>query len=232
VIVAATLAGFAAGLAAVPHCVGMCGPLVAFAQGDSPHSGAAIRYHLGRLVGYGLLGVAAGSTGHALAALWDPRWSAALTSWTLAVALAYTAWRLSRPQRHARPALTPLRREPRAPSLAQRVLERIPRSPGALGLATALLPCGALATGVLVAAGSGAPLSGAAAMVAFGVASGGGLVIVSALSAQLARRATSRGLRLGLAAVLVVGAVVMAVRPLSTLRGDPAECHVPPAEAS
>jgi sulfite exporter TauE/SafE len=50
-------AGAVAGLASIPHCMGMCGPLVAGVCGG-PREG--VRYQAGRTLSYGLLGGLAG----------------------------------------------------------------------------------------------------------------------------------------------------------------------------
>lgn len=226
------LAGAAAGLASIPHCGAMCGPLAGFAcsRVGGPRTSATSlwRYQLGRLVSYGAVGALAGAIGGTAATLVAGRWGAALISWSLAAALAVAAirsWQRSRPPRGAvRGTSTDAGSD--APSLFERVAARLPREPALFGAATALLPCGALAAAVGLAATAGTPLGGAVTMAAFAATSGLALFGAAWVTRQLAgvdRRAWSRVL----AVVLAVGAVMLVARPLpALLSGDEAApCH-------
>lgn len=93
-----------------------------------------------------------------------------------------------------------------------------------LGAVTVLFPCGALHAALLLAASTASPLLGAVVMVAFAAASSPSL----ALSGLVARAATTldRPTRLGLSSALVVGAVILAVRPfVSDGANDAPACH-------
>ena len=161
------------------HCVGMCGPLVAFVIG-TPEGGAAkptagqarlqAAYHLSRGMGYLLLGLAAGTAGHlvdiagVLAGL-QPL-AAGLAGATLALAgcamlAQHFGWRV--------PGLglpEPLARRLR--SLQQRALRLPPLGRAlAIGATTTLLPCGWLYAFAVLAAGTGGPWSGMWVMTAF-----------------------------------------------------------------
>lgn len=228
----ALLAGAAAGLASIPHCGAMCGPLAGFAcsrvGGPRPGTTALWRYQLGRLVSYGAVGALAGAIGGSAATLIAGRWGAALISWSLAAALAVAAirsWQRSRPPRAGARA-SAVQSGPGTPSLFERVAERLPREPALFGAATALLPCGALAAAVGLAATAGTPLGGLVTMVAFAALSGVALFGAAWVTRQLAgvdRRAWSRVL----AVVLAVGAAMLVARPLpALLTGDEAApCH-------
>lgn len=231
----ALAAGATAGLASIPHCAGMCGPLAAFAcrapSGEASQLRRVLAYQGGRLAGYTSLGVAAGALGHGLSFALSGRYLQALLSWSLAVALAVAAvraYRASRPQRalpEARPVT--LGRAPRPASLAEKLLGGVLDAPLLLGLLTALLPCGALASGLLVAAGTAEPMSGALAMVGFAVASGPALALAAWAVAKLRIVAGPGGMRLA-ALVLALGAVALIVRPIPGLRAEaPAACHSP-----
>ncbi len=232
----ALVAGATAGLASIPHCAGMCGPLAAFAcrapSGEGTQLRRMVAYQGGRLVGYTTLGAVAGALGHGLSFALPGRYVQALLSWSLALALgvaAVRAYRASRPQQ-AVPAGAPiaLGRAPRAPSLAERLLGRVLHAPLLLGLLTGLLPCGALASGLLVAAGTAAPLSGALAMSGFAVASGPALALAAWAVSKVRGVAGPVGLRLA-ALALALGAVALAVRPIPSLRSEePVSCHTPP----
>ncbi len=228
----ALLAGAAAGLASIPHCGAMCGPLAGFAcsrvGGPGPSATALWRYQLGRLVSYGAIGGLAGAIGGGAATLIAGRWGAALISWSLAAALAVAAirsWQRGRPARAVVRATQGVG-VASAPSLFERVAARLPREPALFGAATALLPCGALAAAVGLAATAGSPLGGAVTMVAFAALSGVALFGAAWVTRQLAgvdRQSWSRVL----AVVLAIGAAMLVARPLpALLSGDAAApCH-------
>jgi sulfite exporter TauE/SafE len=229
----ALFAGVTAGVASLPHCAGMCGPLAAFACRAPSGEGSSLRrmvaYQGGRLVAYTALGAGAGALGHGLSFALPGRYVQALLSWSLALALGFAAvraYRASRPPR-ARSAEAPiaLGRAPRPPSLAERLLGSVLHAPLLLGLLTALLPCGALASGLLVAAGTAHPLTGGLAMAGFAVGSGPALALAAWAVAQVRMLAGPVGLRLA-AVALALGAVVLVVRPIAGLRSDePVACH-------
>lgn len=223
VVLTAIAAGAAAGLASSAHCAAMCGPLAALAGRDAR---GALGYHGARLAAYALAGALAGGTGTLLAEVLPGRFAGALLSWTLAVALALTAWRLWRGEGAPRARLAALGRGPRR-DLASRVLGAVPRHPAVVGGLTALLPCGALYAALLVAAGSGSPLGGALSTLAFAIASALGLGAVSVLATRARRPRGPAWRSRAFAAALIVGAIVLAVRPIDALRGeDPAvSCH-------
>src|SRR5690606_6332096 len=134
-------AGALAGGLSIPHCVAMCGPLAAFAAGEKGSWRRIARYQLGRLGSYVALGIAAGSSGGALASLVAPRWAAIALSFFLAAAMVLAAVRLLGPGEARLVQLG--RRRPGTPWIA-RLLARLPREPALVGAVTALLPCGAL----------------------------------------------------------------------------------------
>jgi len=229
----ALAAGATAGLASIPHCAGMCGPLAAFAcRAPGTERGQLRRvlaYQGGRLASYTALGVAAGALGHGLAFALPGRYVQALLSWSLALALgvaAVRAYRASRPRSvHRAAAPIALGRAPRNPSLAERALGHVLHAPLLLGLLTALLPCGALASGLLVAAGTAEPLGGALAMSGFALASGPALALAAWAVAKVRGVAGPTGLRLA-ALVFALGAVALVVRAIPALRSEGAACHV------
>lgn len=206
-VVAALLAAAAAGLVSSPHCAAMCGPLAVAAceaprRSESLRAGA--RYALGRLTSYLVTGALAGALGSGLVRALRGEGVQRAVSLALAAGLALAAWRVLR----TRPA----------PALAQLGRSRArPRVPAAvMGLLTGLLPCGALASGLLIAAGAGAWWSGALAMGVFATASSPGLLAVllpaTGLRAVLGGAATPARRRVG-AAVLLVAACWVGARP-------------------
>ncbi len=74
----AVIAGAAAGLASVPHCTAMCGPLAAYACSGRPGASGQSRYQLGRFISYSVLGAIAGTLGGATAVSLPQAWGSAL----------------------------------------------------------------------------------------------------------------------------------------------------------
>jgi sulfite exporter TauE/SafE len=227
----AVIAGAAAGLASVPHCTAMCGPLAAYACSGRPGASGQGRYQLGRFISYSALGGVAGAVGGATAVSLPGAWGSALLSWSLALGLGLAAFRLWR--RPDQPLISIRTKPAQAPeSRTSRALRILGRHPFFVGLGTALLPCGALAAAVLIAASTGTPMLGAFSMLAFAVVSGVGLVGAAWVFERFSRRprpATSRVL----AVVLALGAVMFIIRPVHALRhGEAAACHAPTQDES
>lgn len=222
----AVIAGAAAGLASVPHCTAMCGPLAAYACSGQPGASGQSRYQLGRFMSYSVLGAAAGAIGGATAVSLPQAWGSALLSWSLALGLGLAALRLWRRPHQPLVTLRTKQDEP-APSFVSRTLGGLGRHPFFVGLGTALLPCGALAAAVLIAASTGSGVLGSLSMLAFAVVSGVGLVGATWVFERFARRprpATSRIL----AVVLALGSILFVIRPVHALRtGDTSACHAP-----
>lgn len=178
-----------------------------------------LRYQAGRTVGYAVLGTAAGALGHTVTGGLQSPTVGWLLSWAMALALAITAARLWRGPRKGLVRLGRARPQGGA-SLFTRIMRRLPRSPATVGLATGLLPCGALAAAVLLAASTTSPWLGAASMVAFATVSGAGLLGIG-LVAQRLRLAARPALQRGLATVLALGAILLALRPLPLVTAHP-----------
>ncbi len=226
----AVIAGAAAGLASVPHCTAMCGPLAAYSCSGRPGPGGQVRYQLGRFVSYSGLGALAGTVGGAATLSLPTEWGSALLSWSLALGLGLVALRLWKRPSEALVTLRASRGEERAPSLLSRALAGLGRHPFFVGLGTALLPCGALAAAVLIAASTGSSLLGSLSMLAFAMVSGVGLVGATWLFERFARRPRPTTSRI-LAVVLALGSILFVIRPVNALRtGEPA-CHDASAHA-
>lgn len=214
-------AGLLLGLLSAPHCVAMCGPLAAFATVDARgRTGPAsmLSYQAGRVGGYGAVGAICGLLGRGVLAV-VPLEAEAVFSVALALVLfvaALRAW--------PRSDLVSLGVRPRRVGLASKLgpwLARVPRSPVLLGTVSAILPCGVLASGALLAAGSGSAASGALAMVGLALGSGVALVVGSIVLGRLDVGASKSAAR-GWSALLVVGGLVLLVRPLLVSAGS---CH-------
>lgn len=222
----AVIAGAAAGLASVPHCAAMCGPLAAYACSGRPGASGHARYQVGRFLSYSVLGGIAGTVGGATAISLPSAWGSAFLSWSLALGLGLAALRLWR--RPSQPLVTlRTQKDAQAESVASRTLEALGRHAFLVGLGTALLPCGALAAAVLIAASTGSTAFGALSMLSFAVVSSIGLIGATLAFERLARRPGPTTSRL-LAVVLALGSILFVIRPVHALRhGDTESCHVP-----
>jgi len=220
----ALISGSSLALVSSAHCVVMCGPL-ALSSRVRGGAGATISYFGGRIVSYTVAGAIAGSVGHALLLSPWARWAEAVLSWLLAATLLFAG--LSALRTGRAPRLVALGKGPRV-SLLGRVLARLADDPLLLGAATALLPCSALFSALAAAAALGSARDGALAMLAFSALTGAAIVGVAQLGGLRTRGPVFQR---ALGAALLVGAVVMGMRPIPMLRageGVPA-CHGGPS---
>lgn len=181
----------AASLLGSPHCAGMCGGLMLFALGadkDQP-KGRRVRlqlaYHGGRLTSYLLLGAAAGAIGAAIdftGRFAGVQRAAAVVAGAMMIAFGLALLARTLGLRTGRLKL---------PKPVHALIERAHRLAFALrptnralaiGLLTALLPCGWLYAFAFTAAGTASPLMGAAVMGTFWV---GTVPLMAALGAGI-----------------------------------------------
>jgi sulfite exporter TauE/SafE len=147
-------AAFSLGLASSAHCALMCGPLAACVVGPASPRGITA-YQLGRLGSYAALGVLAGGMGKMI-----PASVIAHLTWVGAGVLALAALGVWRSE-----ATWGGQAVGRVVRLASGWGEA--RRGAALGAATALLPCGVLASAALVALATARARDGALVMGAF-----------------------------------------------------------------
>jgi sulfite exporter TauE/SafE len=205
----ALTAGATFGLLNLAHCAGMCGPVssVACLQAGKP---GLWRYQVGRVIGYSTAGAMAGHLGQGLglaASVPAARWVfASLT----AAACLIAARSLTRgPGPQVRFSVS----RPRASAFVKMIGRLLPREPLSLGLLSALLPCGLLATVLLAAVATGDGQHGAALM--FGFANTSGLALIGAgWLAQVAPARVSLAAKRGMAIMLVGLALFTVGRPL------------------
>lgn len=171
----------AASLLGSPHCAGMCGGLMLFAlgaggdgEGRTPARGRALQvaYHGGRLVSYLGLGAVAGAVGAAIdfgGEFAGVQRAAAAVAGAMMVAFGLVLLARAAGVRTGRARLPGWlsRRMEKAHRLAFG-LRPVPRA-WAVGLLTALLPCGWLYAFAFTAAGTGSVVWGMAVMGTFWV---------------------------------------------------------------
>jgi sulfite exporter TauE/SafE len=226
------------------HCVGMCGGLVSFYAVDdaAPTSRVAphAAYHSMRLVAYVGLGAAAGRVGSALDMFGSRVGLGNVGLFVAGLTLLFWAVRLLSSQRSIGTLVTLGRRASRRSPLLQRleslfvsltssVRQRPPVwRAGALGLASALLPCGWLYGFVILAAGSGSGAAGALLMLAFWAGTVPALLGLGVGIGRLSARLRARLPTLSAALVLVACAVNVAERwPLASANETNGSLHPP-----
>lgn len=205
------LAVLIASLVGSGHCVGMCGGLVA-ASSRSRASWSA--YHLGRLVGYLILGTAAGWIGRQVfepggqTALWlgYVSWAAALLMTAALVSAGVRVWK-------GQPIHVQI--------LPRRALSFLYKKAGThafwIGSLTALLPCGWLHSFVLGAVATQSPVRGAALLLAFWLGTLPALSLVPWLTTRLFQPLSRHSPRVAALILISVGVVNVGVKVISPL---------------
>lgn len=236
---AAAVAVLGASVLGSLHCAGMCGGLVVLYAGADVTPRQArighVAYNLGRLTAYVALGAAAGLAGavvdlggrlagiQSAAAVAGGIALAIFGLHALAAALGLRVGRLD-PPRGLREASARVLSGVSARPLPVRAL--------ALGVASALLPCGWLWAFAATAAGTGGTLSGAAVMAVFWVGTVPALLAVGA-AARWAAGPLRRHLPAACALVVIAMGLALALgraghaSPVPSAGGSPAEpaCH-------
>lgn len=197
------LAVFTASIIGSGHCVAMCGGLVA-ASSKSRASWAA--YHLGRLLGYLLLGAGAGWIGGRIFEPMGPEsawlnyvsWSAALLMGASFLFAGFRIWQ---------------GRAVHLPILPSKVLSQLYKNAGnnalLLGLLTAFLPCGWLHSFVLGAIATRSPYLGAGFLFAFWLGTLPALGLAPWLVKRIFRPVSRRSPKL--AALILISVGLMSV---------------------
>jgi sulfite exporter TauE/SafE len=209
------------------HCAGMCGPLAGFCSGSTAGGSAVSRdaiYHGARLAAYATLGVIGGALGSGLdlagAQVGLGRVAAIVAGATM---LVWGGTMLVGATGTQLPFQVPAGMK----RALHRVLGRLQSRPPTvrallLGLGSALLPCGWLYAFVLVAAGTGSVVGGAATMAAFWLGTVPALVGVSLGTRALAVTVARRLPVLGAAALLAVGVTTILSRmDMPTVEASP-----------
>ena len=212
------LAGLAGGMT---HCAAMCAPFVlaqSAAVADEAARGGTLRrlagaallpYQAGRMIGYAMLGAAAGGAAGLVAFSSGLRWLlAALVLLAAAIMLAQASSRLTA----LVPRLPGLR--PRLPAVVERRIGRLLAAPTGwrgllLGLLLSGLPCGLLYGALAAAAASGSALAGALGMASFVLGTAPPLTGVAMLGRLFGRRRGPLARSAGVAIFALNGVVLL-----------------------
>jgi len=215
---------FVASLVGSLHCIGMCGPFVAFYSGADGSGGARrllshAAYSGGRLLTYAVFGLAAGAVGAALDVAGSlagfQRIAAIIAGVTMILwgVFALLQIRGVRIFKHSSG-------KGRVAGMMRRGFSLVSAKPpvvraGVVGLLSGFLPCGWLWAFVVTAAGTGSAIQGAAVMTAFWVGTVPALLAVG-LGAQLVSAPLRRHVP-AVTALLLVGLGLYAIlgRPAS-----------------
>ncbi len=175
------------------------------------------------MVSYGLLGGFAGIASATFVRLFATTWVSALLSWLFAVGLLLVSWQLLRPDRR----VVTIKRQPsrrwRAKIVAH-CIAVVRGNPLCIGAVSALLPCGALAAGLALAATTASAGAGALVMLGFATTTALALFSVRWVTGHISQHYRRYGVRC-IAAVFVVGAAIFIYRPIpSLLAPNPTVC--------
>lgn len=191
------------------HCLGMCGPLVAIAEGMRPGRWtpwSALPLHAGRVTTYALMGTLAGLLGlvlHRSALALGLRGLAYFLGGAAMIlfALVLLDWLPWRGALHV--SQSAVGRFVRA------LASRHPLSGFALGLQWGLLPCGLVWAMLPVAATTGSALGGAATMVAFGLGTVPALLLAGGMAGLIGPRLRRLMPHIAATIVLLLGALLL-----------------------
>lgn len=193
-------AAFLLGLVTSPHCICMCGGILLgqTVRHTSP-IGAAAGYNLGRAISYALVGAIIGAFGRAIAYTQSVK-SMVFTMAGLAVCLiGLNLWGLL-------PNLSALLRTSQKPcELPKGLGGKLAGMPLLIGLATGLMPCGALYAAWIQAAAAGGAIQGGLIMLCFALGTVPLMLIFGAWGALFPKSINRYMTKLGAVLVLSMG---------------------------
>lgn len=200
---------FVGGLLSSAHCIGMCGPLVAIAEGMRPGGFSILRQlpvHLGRIITYAFLGVISGSLGFVIKKGGEAAGILGFASMIGGVLMILLAFGML--------GWLPMQKGLQAgegfvKKFADKLLANRPLSGLTLGLYWGFLPCGLVWMWMGAAGGSGNPLSGALVMFVFGLGTIPALLIIGSLSSLVTAKYRTWFNRIGAITVIIMGLILI-----------------------
>ena len=178
---------FLTGLLGGVHCIGMCGGIML-----TQHN--ALAYNAGRLIGYTVMGGVLGAVGSVLVFRAGMKSAVFLLAGGLVILIGLQMWGV--------PLLRRLR--PGLPSPCGRR-----GKPFAIGLLTAVMPCGMLTSMWFVAASAASALKGAATMLTFGAGTCVCMLLLGLLGDALTRKYNKYILKASTIIIITMGLMLM-----------------------
>jgi sulfite exporter TauE/SafE len=190
---------FFLGLSGTGHCIGMCGPLVFAFPGKTGKVSAHLCYHAGRLTTYAIMGILLGSIGLAVAKLSVAAGFDYLTAITriqvlfsLLAGAFLLIFGLSQLGLTRHPQWITVATPDKIPGFRYLVRSAFLKSNPALmaftGICMGFLPCGLSYAAFSRALSASRPMEGGALLLAFGIGTLPGLLLVGTGASVLARR--------------------------------------------
>lgn len=203
-----------ASLAGSLHCAAMCGPFLPLLEGEqetrASRTTRLMLYHAGRGFAYLSLGLAAGSLGSAMRASADSLLLQQFIALLMASGLAFAALRMAWPRARLVQIKLSSKKSP-LHAIRKRVFALRAQGQGevfslAMGLASALLPCGWLWSYVWLAGTRSGPWAATATMAAFWLGTLPALTLLGALSLRLRERLGHHAPKIGAIALFALAA--------------------------
>ena len=195
---------FLIGLFTGVHCIGMCGGIMLTQSDGDGHSAAASAalYNAGRVISYAVMGAVFGALGNVIS--YDRAFKSMLftLSGTAVVLVGLRMWGV--------PFLRRLRAQLSPPcTLPSGVKRRAFGKPLAVGLATGLMPCGALSAMWLLSASAGSAAKGLLSMLAFALGTVPAMLAFGSLGALIPKRYSKYMLKASTVLIVALGIVLM-----------------------
>lgn len=195
---------FLIGLFTGVHCIGMCGGIMLTQSGGDGHSAAASAalYNAGRVISYAAMGAVFGALGNVIS--YDRAFKSMLftLSGAAVVLVGLRMWGV--------PFLRRLRAQLNPPcALPSGVKRRAFGRPLAVGLATGLMPCGALSAMWLLSASAGSAAKGMLSMLVFALGTVPAMLAFSSLGALIPKRYNKYMLKASTVLIVALGIVLM-----------------------
>lgn len=208
---------FLAGLGGSLHCVGMCGGLV---SACSPDKKSIWIYQLGRLLGYSLLGLFAGTLGHLISQGFRHQFMVLAPSLTLGILFITWGWNSFKGKK-----------EIKSPSIISKTYNHLwktimPTVPGGLkpfgvGFFSILLPCGLLYSLVITVAAFHDPTRALMAMFFFWLGTVPAMALAPNLFKNLMDKVFNRSQKYIGLTFMSIGIITITVRVAMLLSMDP-----------